>query len=74
MGAPDGEALRGDKEMKYLAAIVAFVATYFVVSFAYAELAPFALASYFRDRQALLGSVLFVICLTGAGVAFLVVG
>ncbi|MBU6462151.1 MAG: hypothetical protein KGK01_00090 [Bradyrhizobium sp.] len=60
--------------MKYLAAIVAFVVTYFVASFAYAELAPFALANYFRDRQALLGYLLFAICLVGAGIAFVVVG
>jgi hypothetical protein len=60
--------------MRYFAAIAAFVITYIVVSVAYAELAPFALGNFFRGRQALLGFILFAICLIGAGAAFMAVG
>ena len=60
--------------MRYVAAIIAFVVTYIVVSFIYAEFAPYALHVFFRDRHPLLGYVLFVICLIGAGAAFVMVG
>lgn len=54
--------------MRYIAAVVAFIITYFAVSFAYAELAPY--PNYFQSRPALLGFLLFLISLSGAVIAF----
>lgn len=58
-------------ELRYIAAIVAFIVTYFVASFAYGEFFPAAVhQNFFRDRQALLGVLTFLISLAGAVATF----
>jgi hypothetical protein len=61
--------------MSYIAAIAALVITYFVISFAYAELMPFSLHNnLFRERPALLGFLLFLISVVAAVIAFRTAG
>jgi hypothetical protein len=58
-------------ELRYISAIVAFIVTYFVASFAYAELFPAAVhQNFFRERRALLGFLMFLISMAGAVAAF----
>jgi hypothetical protein len=57
-------------QLSYLAAVFAFFVTYIVASVAYVELALISFHFYFRERQALLGLLLFLICLASAIIAF----
>jgi hypothetical protein len=53
-----------------VAAVVAFVVAYFIAGFAYAELMPFSVGFYFRDRPSVLGFILFAISLAAAVITF----
>jgi hypothetical protein len=59
--------------MRYLAAIAAFVITYFIAAVAYAELVPQSW-EVLRARPGLLSFFLLAICLISAVVAVLLVG
>jgi len=59
--------------MSHIAAIAAFVATFFMVSIAFLELTPEKFGLWLRRRPMFLGFVIFVICSAAAIVAFMIV-
>jgi len=57
--------------LRYIAAVVGFIVTYFAATIAFAELTPASVyQSVFRPRPALLGGLIFLISLAGGVAAF----